>query len=218
MSAETARNIGSDLIRVHKVISRAITISSQYSQSPGPEPVLREGFRSYERALGIFLNSHHVGEDDIAFPYIEKKAPNAAFNQLREEHRQIVVLLNAVNDWVNKDGAAWEAASLAKLNKTITDLKKIWYQHIALEEQMIGPEGIERLLTAEENAQLGEQIGIYAQQYSQPAELVLPFMLLNMPPEDRAIMVQGMPPTIMEQLIPHAWKATWAPMQPFLLD
>ncbi len=75
MSTEISRNIGTDLIRVHKVITRAITVSNWYSRASGPEAALRDGFQSYERALGIFLNSHHIGEDEVAFPFIEKKAP-----------------------------------------------------------------------------------------------------------------------------------------------
>jgi|WetSurMetagenome_2_1015567.scaffolds.fasta_scaffold121747_2 iron-sulfur cluster repair protein YtfE (RIC family) len=218
MSSETSRNIGTDLIRVHKVITRAITVSNWYSRASGPQDALREGFQSYERALGIFLNSHHISEDEAAFPFIEKKAPHASFEQLREDHRQIVVLIEKINDWLDKGAAAWEAGQLEELNKCVKQLEKIWYTHIALEEQLIGPKAIERLLTVEENVQLGAQISAISQQHAQPAELVLPFMLYNMPADDRAAMAQTLPPVITEQLIPFAWKATWAPMQPFLLD
>lgn len=218
MSTNNSPNVGTDLLRIHRVITRAITVSKQYSQVPGPEPALQEGFRSYVYALGIFLNSHHINEDEVTFPFVEKKAPNPTFDQLREQHRQIVVVLKGLNAWVAKDGASWEAASLVELNKTISKLEKLWYEHIAIEEDYIGPGAIEQLLTAEEDAKLSEQISAMAQQHSQPAELVVPFMIYNMTADDRAVVVQGMPPVILEQLIPHAWKAAWAPMQPFLLD
>jgi hypothetical protein len=218
MSTETSRNLGTDLIRVHKAITRAITVSNWYSRSSGTPPGHREGFQSYERALVIFLNSHHIGEDEIAFPFIEKKAPHASFDQLRDDHRKIEVLLNEMSAWIDQKDTAWEPDSLSALNKTITKIEKLWYAHIALEEEHLGPQAIEKVLTAEENVQLGKQISAHAQQHSQPAELVLPFMLYNMPADDRAIMAQTLPPVIMEQLIPQAWKATWAPMQPFLLD
>ena len=186
MSNETSLNIGKDLIRVHKVITRAITVSNWYSRAPGPQPALRDGFQSYEQALSILLNSHHIGEDEAAFPFIEKKAPHASFDQLRDEHRQIEKMLENIGAWVNKGAAAWETNSLEELNKCIKQLEKLWYTHIALEEQLIGPQAIEQLLTAEENVQLGEQISAIAQVHSQPAELVLPFMLYNMPADDRA--------------------------------
>jgi hypothetical protein len=218
MSDETSRNAGTDLIRIHKVITRAITVSNWFSRASGPEQAQRDGFQTYERALVISLNAHHLGEDEVAFPFIEKKAPHPAFEQLRADHRKIEGLLNEIQDWIEKGNAAWDTTALAGLNKTVTKLEKMWYAHIAVEEERIGPQAMEKLLTSEENVQLGEQIGAHAQQNSQPAELVLPFMLYNMPAGDRAVMAQGLPPMIMEQLIPVAWKATWAPMLPFLLD
>jgi len=218
MSTETIRNAGTDLIRVHKVITRAITVSNWYSRASGPKPELREGFQSYERALVIFLNSHHLAEDDIAFPFIEKKEPHASFTQLRDDHRQIELLLKEISAWIDKGGVAWEAGSLVELNKTIKKLEILWYRHIDLEEKHIGPEAIEQALTPEENIQLGNQIGAHAAQHALPAELVVPFMLFNMPAEDRAVMAQTLPPVVVQQLIPFAWKPVWAPMQPFLLD
>jgi hypothetical protein len=218
MSTETLRNAGTDLIRIHKVITRAITVSNWFSRALGPEHAQRTGFQTYERALVISLNAHHLGEDEVAFPFIEKKAPHPAFEQLRADHRKIELLLNEINDWIEKGNAAWDTATLAGLNKTVTKLEKLWYAHIAIEEEHIGPQAMEKILTSEENVRLGEEVGAHAQQNSQPAELVLPFMLYNMPADDRAVMEQGLPPVIVEQLIPNAWKATWAPMQPFLLD
>jgi hypothetical protein len=193
-------------------------VSNWYSRASGPKPALREGFQSYERARVIFLNSHHIGEDEVAFPFVEKKDPHASFAQLKDDHRQIEVLLKEISAWIDKGGVAWDVVSLAGLNKTITKLEKLWYAHIALEEKHIGPKAIEQLLTAEENVQLGDQIAAHATQHALPAELVLPFMLYNMPADDRAVMAQTLPPVVMEQLIPFAWKAVWAPMQPFLLD
>ncbi len=218
MSFETSRNAGTDLIRIHKVITRAITVSNWYSRASGPEQALREGFQSYERALVISLNAHHLGEDEIVFPFIENKVIETSFKQLRDDHRKIEGLLKEMSDWIEKGSAAWDASALTELNKTITKLEKLWYAHIALEEEHIGPKALEHLISYEENVLLGEQIGAHAQQHAQPAELVLPFMLYNMPADDRAVMAQGLPPVVVDQFIPIAWKATWEPMQPFLLD
>jgi iron-sulfur cluster repair protein YtfE (RIC family) len=218
MSTETSRNAGTDLIRIHKVITRAITVSNWFSRASGPDQALRVGFQSYERALVISLHAHHLGEDEIAFPFIENRAPETSFNQLRDDHRKIEGLLKEMNNWIEKGSSAWESEALSGLNKVVTKLEKLWYAHITLEEEHIGPKALEHLITPEENIKLGEQIGNHAQQHAQPAELVVPFMLYNMPADDRAVMAQGLPPVVMEQLIPNAWKATWAPMQPFLLD
>jgi hypothetical protein len=46
----------------------------------------------------------------------------------------------------------------------------------------------------------------------------MPFVLYNLPAEERAILAQKMPPIVTQQLLPVDWKEKWAPMQPFLLD
>jgi hypothetical protein len=218
MSTQTSSNAGTDLIRIHKVFTRALAVSSQHSQESGPEPALRDGFQRYERALVSLLNAHHLGEEEIAFPFWEKKNPRGPFNQLIDHHHQIMTFLDKISLWLEMGSTAWETASLAELHKVITELKILWHTHIALEEQYLGSEISAKMLTPEENIQLGNQLAAHGQQHAQPGELVLPFMLYNMPAEDRAVMAQGLPPMVMEQLIPHAWKEIWAPMQPFLLD
>jgi hypothetical protein len=47
---------------------------------------------------------------------------------------------------------------------------------------------------------------------------VVPFLLYNLPPEERAIFSQGMPPVVTQELVPVVWKEKWSPMKPFLLD
>ncbi len=218
MTEDITRNAGTDLIRVHKAISRAIGVSKVHSQAPGPEPARRAGFHSYTRALGIFLNAHHLAEDELAFPYIENKAPELTFEQLRDDHLRIVEVLKEIDAWVNLGEAGWEAGALDEYNQCIQRLETLWYEHIDREEEVIGPEALEQLLSAEENIQLGQQIGAHSSKLATPNELVFPFFFYNMSPTDRAIMAQGLPPIIMEQLVPFAWKPVWEPMKPYLLD
>jgi hypothetical protein len=58
----------------------------------------------------------------------------------------------------------------------------------------------------------------HSQEYSKPDFLVIPFLLYNLPLEDRIIFSQGMPPILTEQMVPVVWKDKWAPMKPFLLQ
>jgi hypothetical protein len=51
-----------------------------------------------------------------------------------------------------------------------------------------------------------------------PTYLAVPFLLYDLPPEEKAIQARGMPPELTEQLVPVVWKEQWAPMKPFLLD
>jgi len=218
MSTASTPNAGSSLIRIHKVITRALLVSMQNSQGNGPEPELRLGFQRFEQALHSGLLAHHDGEDEISFPFLKTKIPDGPFEALSEQHRLMIPLLNKINDWCNKGSAAWEAANLAELHLALAELNDLWHSHIPIEESKFSPQECERLLTTEENAWLEGQLAGHAAQHALPGELVLPFVLYNLEGDDRTAMAQSFPPVVSEQLVPFAWKPTWAPMQPFLLE
>ena len=46
---------------------------------------------------------------------------------------------------------------------------------------------------------------------------MVPFILYNLAPGERALMAAGMPAAVTQQLVPGPWKEKWAVMQPFLL-
>jgi hypothetical protein len=58
----------------------------------------------------------------------------------------------------------------------------------------------------------------HSQQHLQSPFLGIPFVLYNLPADERAIMTAMMPPAVTQQLVPVDWKQMWAPMQLFLLD
>jgi hypothetical protein len=70
--------------------------------------------------------------------------------------------------------SAWMTASLAKLHNTMVEMDKLWQAHIALEEEHMGSEMAKKILTPQENVQLGDQIGAHAQQHTLPAEWCYP--------------------------------------------
>jgi hypothetical protein len=46
---------------------------------------------------------------------------------------------------------------------------------------------------------------------------MVPFLLYNLPPEDREVFSQGLPVEIIQHFVPVVWKEQWASMTPFLL-
>ncbi len=218
MSEPVSPNVGSSLIRIHKVMTRALSVSLQFSQEAGPQPDWREGFRRYEQTFYTSILSHHDGEDEISFPFFRSKLPGGPFETLSQQHQQMIPLLQKINDWCNRGSTAWEAASLAGLHSAVSDLNDLWHNHIPIEESHFSPQECARLLTPEENARLDGQLAGHAAQHSLPSEHVLPFVLYNLEGDDRAAMALSFPPVISQQLVPVVWKSAWEPMQPFLLD
>jgi len=177
-------NTGSDLVRIHKAFTRALVVIMQRSQGAGPEPELRDGFRSYVLAFHNALEAHHLGEDEISFPYWRMKLPTGCFDRLLSQHQRMVPLLIKVQAWLESGKSAWEEPSMAKLHSSVAALNSLWHSHAPLEEETIGPINAGQLLTPEENAQLSAQLAAHAQEHSFPHELVVPFILYNLPVEE----------------------------------
>ena len=217
MSSEPLPNVGTDLIRIHKVVTRALEVSRLGSQDASLAEAQQAGFLTYVRALTILLDSHHLGEDELAFPFWKTRLPEGPFDRLRQQHRQMLAYLGQIKSWVGMKETAWEPGARSKLVRGLTYLQKLWLKHIGLEEATIGPENARQYLTPAENEQLARELAEHGQAHSEPIELVIPFMVYNLAREDRAEFVKLMPPVMVQQLIPLTWKNAWAPMKPFLL-
>jgi len=211
------QNVGNDLVRIHKVITRALKVALQNSQDANLEDNYRQGFGLYVKALTILLHAHHDSEDKLAFPFWEARFPSGPFEELSRQHRDMVIYLEQIEQWLEAGAEAWQSNSLMELHQVTSGLWTLWQTHIALEEATVGPENSQKYLTPIENEQLGKQLTEYGQAHSQPSELVMPFVVYNLSEADRDEFVQLLPPVVTQQLIPITWKTVWEPMSPFLL-
>ncbi len=168
------------------------------------------------QALTIFLHAHHSGENELAFPFWKAHISAGPFDELSRQHRQMIVHLERIEQWIKVENIAWEMKALIGLHQALSDLYNIWVTHIALEEDTIGPEKSRQYLTQSENDLLGRQLSEHGQAHSQPGELVMPFIVYNLSGTDRIEFLKLLPPVVSNQFIPVAWKARWEPMIPFL--
>lgn len=217
MSEQMPANVGEDILRIHRVLTRSLTVSIQFLQQAEQPDNLHHGFMLYLRALSSLLHAHHLGEDEIGFPFWRTKSPFAPLNNLIRDHLRMMPLLEKIEIWLNSE-SGWEAPHLRRLQGILEELNAIWLWHIQLEESVMGPEKAAALLTPAENQQLARQLATHGQEHAQPDALVLPFILYNLPVEDRAVMAQIFPPLVTRQLVPVEWKPVWEPMKPFLLE
>ena len=223
MSKLNGPNIGADLARMHSIITRGLDVAIEYSQSFAqrgyPDAPTREGFISYVRSLASVLHAHHLTEDDLAFPYFRDKMPDTPFDSLTADHQEMTPLLEKIDGLIeNVEADAQAAEPLNDLNGALTQVRDLWHPHIELEEDHLSPEKADELLGMEEQIELGKKFAQHNQEHAGPDHLVVPFLLYNLPPEERAIFSQGMPPIVIQELVPVVWKEKWSPMKPFLLD
>jgi hypothetical protein len=221
MVEQRGPNIAEDLRRIHMIITRGLDVSIEHAASFAreglPEGQMGAGYGHYETALLSFLSAHHLAEDDIAFPYFEDRLPEVPFGQLEEEHERIEELLGQAKEELDRLEDEPEQA-LEGLGAVLRQVRKLWHPHITTEEDHFGVQRLAEMLPPEEHGRLAGLMAQHSMEHSGPDYLVVPFALYNLPPEQRAVLSRAMPPLVIEQLVPVAWKEQWAPMQPFLLE
>lgn len=208
-------NIGVDLQRIHRAITRGLSVAQENCQAFAvdgfPDGSTREGFWKYCLALEALVHGHHSTEDDLFFPYLRDRLPDADIDGLVAQHQTMLGFLAEM-------AAARETGSLADLDSALTKMSKLWHPHIQTEEIIFSPEVAAEVMTIPETIDLAGKAAAHSAEHSQPAPLSIPFMLYNLEGDDRAHFLAVMPPEVTQQLVPIVWKDEWAPMKPFLLD
>ena len=208
-------NIGVDLQRVHRAITRGLDVSQEHCetfvQSGFPDAATAEGFWKYCLGLEAIANSHHVAEDELFFPFLQERLPDVDFDTLVAEHQEMHNILSEMR-------AAREAGSLAGMQRALSSMARLWHSHIAVEETEFSPEVAAKAVTIPESIELAQKAAALSQEHAQPAPLAIPFLFYNLEGEDRAYFLNAMPEQVTQQLVPIVWKDEWAAMKPFLLD
>ncbi len=221
MAESTKSNPARDLVRIHRVITRGLTVGiekgNDFEQAGFPKAALRQGFRDYNRSLAAVLGGHHQAEDSILFPALKAKLPQAPFGHLEDQHRKIEAMLVAVNRALD-DLSAAAGEALVRLVEGLQQIRQIWEPHIRMEESVFSFEALSEVLGEAEQTALSVEMGKFSSQHSNPPYLVVPFVLFNLAADDRADMLANLPATFMEELVLKEWKDQWAPMKPYLLE
>jgi hemerythrin-like domain-containing protein len=221
MSDNDTNGLAGDLIRIHKVISRGVEVSRQrshaYADGEQAPPSVVAGFADYLQALVSVLHAHHTGEEEIAFPVLQGRFPDAPWELLVEEHRAVVPLLADLEAAVARIRQqalldAWPAAA-----GTLDQLASVWDPHHQREEAYFTTPDAARAVPADEQAALAAKLAAHGQQHAGPDYLVLPFLLYNLDGDERRAMQAQFPPVVTEQLVPVVWRDKWSAMKPFLL-
>ncbi len=221
MQNHAGANIAISFYNIHTIITRGLKVSIESVQG-----VIKNGFRNdsdreglfnYLRALSSVLNSHHLTEDEIAFPYFRDILPDAPFDILIKQHQVIVQFLDECKQAIEKcEKNEQFEIEMGKLESGLTRMNKIWHPHIKIEVDAFITKA-DALLPEEEQLRLVRQFSEHGQKLALPAYLTVPFMLYNLPEDERKVFMQGMPSEVVQNLVPIVWKEKWASMKPFLL-
>ena len=216
-------NVALSLRAIHMVITRALKVSIEYSnqfaKNGFPEGEIRTGYLDYLTSLKTSFRSHHLAENTIIFPALQKVLPDVPYKRLMIEHHTIDSMLDSLQQGIDGCPAPGnEQSCLDTIGKNLLNLQYLWRPHIFIEEGGFTVDKLQKLLSVEEHLALLKSVGEFNQENALPAELIIPFTIYNLAPEERVIMTGAMPPEVVEHLVPVVWKAKWAAMKPFLLD
>jgi hemerythrin-like domain-containing protein len=223
MAETRAPNVALDLLSIHSIITRGLNVATEKSQvfvrAGFPDAPTREGFIDYARSFVSVLHAHHLTEEELVFPYLRAKLPDAPYDLLIAQHQELVHILDQIKLAVEEvAGDPQDAASLTKLNGFLKRIAEIWHPHIGVEQGHFAPDKVGPLLAPEEHTRLSGLFAEHGRKHAGPDYLVVPFLLFNLPPEERAVFASGMPFIVTRLLVPLVWKKRWTPMRPFLLS
>jgi hemerythrin-like domain-containing protein len=221
MSNINESDIGRDIIRYHKIITRAITTSHQHADASlkngSLEESTKDGFLKYLQSFSSVLKAHHMSEDEVIFPYVQKLIPNVPYKRLTDEHEVLSDELDSINNAITIFSADENVdIFLTQLNSSLVKIYELWIPHIKIEESLIY-ERIGNMIDLEEMNRFRMEFIQFYQKHVGPDYLVVPFSLYNLQPDDRVSIEQNLPDVVKKKLIPIDWKDKWTPMKPFLL-
>ena len=222
MTDENQEDVGKDVIRFHRIITRSLEVSVKkvnlYLERRAMDESQREGFINYIQIFSTVLNAHHLLENEKIFPYFKDKLPDAPYDLLIEQHKEVEESLSHIKGGINSlKSNEDELKLLNKLKNDLWKIDKIWHPHIRIEEKHIYRRVESLNLSPEETNGLRGEYSQFLGEHATPPFLVVPFVLYNLSPEDRTIMAHGFPEMVTKKLVPIDWKDEWASMQPFLL-
>jgi hemerythrin-like domain-containing protein len=215
-------NLAVDLLGIHSIITRglhmSIECSRRFEQEGYPSPTVKHGFISYVRSLISVLDGHHRVEDELAFPYFKSILLEGPFELLSNQHQTLLPLLEESRSTLDKiESGAPDSEPLKELCLLLKSIEEIWHPHIRIEEDFFTVEKAATAIPQQEHIRLGKLFTEHSQKHSGPDFLVLPFLLYNLPAEQRSAFAEKMPAVVTEELVPIVWKEKWEPMKPFLL-
>ena len=213
-----AKHLSKGLDLIHRVLSRPLDIGISHIDSCISSKKVdmenHEGFKDYISSLTTVFNAHHHGEDEILFPTFEKKINNADFSILKKQHKELhslVVKITAKIDVHNPSLNQYQ-----EIRNLLKETKDLWIKHRDEEEQIVELE-MEPVMSLADQIELNNKLSKHGQSMSEPANLVLPFLIYNLEGAERDEFTNDMPWILKKFIVPIVWKSKWEKMRPFLL-
>ena len=134
-----------------------------------------------------------------------------------EDHQQMVRILDELNLALGQcEKEKNTETEIGKLLNSLIRLNEMWLPHIQMEKDEFLMRA-DPLISPNEQLRLVTSYSEHGQKLAGPPFLTVPFLLYNLPLEDRIQFSQEMPAEVLEHLVPVVWKDQWQSMLPYFL-
>ena len=136
------------------------------------------------------------------FPTFEEKIKDADFSKLKKQHKELHPLAQKIKDKINIDSPTIE--NYLEIRSLLQDTKDLWVKHREEEEQNVELD-LEPVLSEKEQIELSDKLSRHGQSMSNPATLILPFLIYNLEGSDREKFTSDMPWILKKFIVPVIW-------------
>ena len=155
-----------------------------------------------------------MGRMRFYFLPLRKKINNADFSILKKQHKELHPLVVQITAKINVDNPSLN--QYQEIRNLLKETKDLWIKHRDEEEQLVELE-MEPVISLAEQIELNNKLSKPGQSMSEPANLVLPFLIYNLEGAERDEFTNDMPWILKKFIVPIVWKSKWEKMRPFLL-
>lgn len=152
----------------------------------------------------VMLRAHHAYEEELLLPLLRRKGAAGPWDQVSADHEALEALLD---DLERAGGGRAD-----KLDAVVTLLEP----HLALEEEHLTEAFWAGLLDPEEASAFGKEVAAHSRAHLKPGAKLLPLVVYNLDPDERAAFTARMPGFVVRGLVPYAFRAAWRPLRPFM--
>lgn len=193
--------LSSHNIAAHRAIERLLERMVEVAERDPHAPVLAE---ATECAVTM-LRAHHGYEDDLLLPLLRQLQAEGPWSKVHDEHERLAVLVARLS----RVGATQRLGLLRQVRDLVVP-------HMAEEEVHLRPRQWRQWLGEEEARGFGKEVAAYNRAHLKPGTKLLPLIIYNLTPSERAAFTEKMPRFLVKGLVPFAFRPMWRPLRPVM--
>lgn len=185
----------------HRAIERLFARLVDVGKANPAHPALTAGIE----AAVTMVRGHHRYEDELLLPLLQKKGAQGPWVVVAREHEQLAALLSRLDRARGDDRVA-----------LLCQIRELVVPHMAEEEAHLTEAAWRGWLTDDEASAYGKEVAAHSRASMKPATKLLPLILFNLTPGERAAFTERMPSFLVNGLVPYAFRPMWRGLRPFM--